>query len=57
MRFTDTGNRFVVAKGDREAEEGRIGSLGLAMQTIIYKMDKMIGWPYHTEQGTTFDSL
>ena len=32
MRFTDTGNRFVVAKGNREVEEGRIGSLGLAMQ-------------------------
>lgn len=38
-RLTDTENRHVVPKG-RKGWEGWTGNLGLAMQTITYKMDK-----------------
>ena len=38
-RFVDMENRLVVAKGEGEAV-GWAGSLGLVMQTIIFRKDK-----------------
>ena len=41
-RPTDIEIRLVVAKGEGE-REGRIGSLGLAVETVMYRMDKQQG--------------
>jgi len=39
-RLTDIENRLGVVKGEEGLGEGRIGSLGLTVQTVIYRIDK-----------------